>query len=97
MECGVSNITQGINNGSGIHPKRDKDSEEVVEVTVFGCKRGDNESESYCNSCQNNNQQGEEQEVDIRVQRHSFEDKEEIDHDKSAELQGEAEELGYDY
>ena len=97
MQRLVRDITQGIDNRRGVHPERDEDTEEINQVAVFGGQGGDNQSQAQRQALHNENDDGEEEQIPVRAEVHAFEDKEDIDDDKRAQLQREAEEPGDDH
>ena len=91
----ISDITERIDNRCGVHPERNKDAEEIRQITVFGGQRRDNESESQGYALDECYQHREKEDIPVRAQMNTLENKEQIDDDKRTELQRETEHLGY--
>ena len=86
MQSRVFNITERIDNRRGVHPQRDEDAEEIDQVAVFGSQRRDDKPQAQRQALHDENDDREEQQVPVRAEMHAFEDKEDIDDDKRAQL-----------
>ena len=93
MQRRISHITQRIHDRRRVHPQRHKHPEEIRQVPVFGCRRGDDQSEAQRQTLHHHHQNGEQQQIPVRVQMHALDDVQHIYEHKRDQLQAKAEHL----
>ena len=97
-EAHAAGLAERIDNRGGIHPELDQKTEEYLQVAVFGRHRGDDGAEAEGQACQHDDQQGEQQgvQVEVCVAVRVEEGVNQVDHDKEAQLDGEAQQVADD-
>jgi len=94
VELRVRDCAHRVNDGGSVHPEAYEDGEEVRKVTVFGGHRGDDKAEAEGRGREERHEDGEEQEIPVRVDFSADEGIDYIDYYEEAQLDREAEEVG---
>lgn len=67
FEARVFDGAERVNHRGGVHPKLHNEREQECQVAVFGCEAAEQHAKAKCECCDEYDEYGREQQVDIRV------------------------------